>query len=463
MSSPQMQNLLLVDDDPDLLKLLSIRLRASGFRATTAASGEQALSMIAAERPDLVITDLRMAGLDGLALFHEIERRHTGLPVIILTAHGTIPDAVAATRQGVFGYLTKPYDANELLTQVRRALSLHGRVDLSGAGLATGATSSKADTAWRSEIVTRSPAMEDLLLRAERIAQGDASVLIQGESGTGKELLARALHRASRRAECPFVAINCGAIPEALLESELFGHKKGAFTGATADHPGLFVEAHSGTLLLDEIGDMPLALQVKLLRVLEAREIRAVGSTKTIPVDVRVISASHRDLNLAKSDGTFREDLYYRLNVVTLKLPALRERREDIPLLLSHFLRELSIRYQKNVNALSHDALEMMCAAAWPGNIRQLYNVAEQVVALSSGEIVSTKVVEQAMQMEMQRLDSFEEARRRFEYDYLTRLLKLTQGSVTHAAKLAKRNRTEFYKLLQRHGIEAAHFKSAGN
>lgn len=452
-----MQNLLLVDDDPDLLKLLSIRLKASGFRATTAVSGEQALSMIAAERPDLVITDLRMAGLDGLALFHEIERRHTGLPVIILTAHGTIPDAVAATRQGVFGYLTKPYDANELLAQVRRALSLHGSggSSVSGAGLA----SSKTDAAWRSEIVTRSPAMEDLLLRAERIAQGDASVLIQGESGTGKELLARALHRASRRAERPFVAINCGAIPEALLESELFGHKKGAFTGATTDHPGLFVEAHTGTLLLDEIGDMPLALQVKLLRVLEAREIRAVGSTKTIPVDVRVISASHRDLNQAKKDGAFREDLFYRLNVVTLKLPALRERREDIPLLLSHFLKELSRRYEKNVNALSHDALEIMCAAAWPGNIRQLYNVVEQVVALSSGEIVSTKIVEQAMQMEMQGLDSFEEARRRFEYDYLTRLLKLTQGSVTQAAKLAKRNRTEFYKLLQRHGIEATHFK----
>lgn len=454
-----MQNLLLVDDDPDLLKLLSIRLKASGFRATTAGSSEQALSMITAERPDLVITDLRMAGLDGMALFHEIERRHTGLPVIILTAHGTIPDAVAATRQGVFGYITKPYDANELLAQVRRALSLHGSagVTLSGAGVE--AVSSKTDAAWRSEIVTRSPAMEDLLMRAERIALGDASVLIQGESGTGKELLARALHRASRRAEGPFVAINCGAIPEALLESELFGHKKGAFTGATADHPGLFVEAHSGTLLLDEIGDMPLSLQVKLLRVLEAREIRAVGSTKTIPIDVRVISASHRDLNQAKKDGVFREDLFYRLNVVTLKLPALRERREDIPLLVSTFLKQLSKRYDKNVNALSHDALEMMRAATWPGNIRQLYNVVEQVVALSSGEIVSTKIVEQAMQMEMQGLDSFEEARRRFEYDYLTRLLKLTQGNVTQAAKLAKRNRTEFYKLLLRHSIEAAHFK----
>ncbi len=457
-----MQNLLLVDDDPDLLRLLSIRLKASGYHASTADSGEQALSMIAAERPDLVITDLRMAGLDGMALFHEIERRHTGLPVIILTAHGTIPDAVAATRQGVFGYITKPYDANELLTQVRRALSLHGRAEASASAAGAGVGTAKSDAAWRSEIITRSPAMEDLLLRAERIAQGDASVLIQGESGTGKELLSRALHRASRRADRPFVAINCGAIPEALLESELFGHKKGAFTGATADHPGLFFEAHSGTLLLDEIGDMPLALQVKLLRVLEAREIRAVGSTKTVPIDVRVISASHRDLNQAKASGAFREDLFYRLNVVTLKLPALRERREDIPLLLSHFLKELSRRYAKNVNALSHDALEMMSAAAWPGNIRQLYNVVEQVVALTSGEIVSTKVVEQAMQMELQGLESFEEARRRFEYDYLTRLLKLTQGNVTQAAKLAKRNRTEFYKLLQRHSIEAAHFKSSG-
>ena len=445
-------NLLLVDDDPDILKLLSIRLKASGYQVMTATSAEQALSMAAAERPDLVITDLRMAGLDGMALFHEIEHRHTGLPVIILTAHGTIPDAVAATRQGVFGYLTKPYDANELLAQVTRALSLHGGV----------VPSQKLDHSWREEIITKSPLMEDLLLRTERVAQGEASVLIQGESGTGKELLAHALHAASRRRDGPFVAINCGAIPEALLESELFGHKKGAFTGAVADHPGLFVEANDGSLLLDEIGDMPLALQVKLLRALEAREVRPVGSTKTVPIDVRVISASHRDLNQAKTEGTFREDLFYRLNVVTLKLPALRERREDIPLLLAYFLKRLSARYEKHVKAFSPDALEMLIAAPWPGNIRQLYNVAEQVVALCSGEIVPTKIVEQAMQLEMQRIDSFEDARRRFEYDYLTRLLKLTQGSVTQAAKLAKRNRTEFYKLLQRHGIEAAHFKSTG-
>ncbi len=446
-------NLLLVDDDPDLLRLLAIRLNASGYTVTTATSGTQALSMVAAERPDLVVTDLRMAGLDGMALFHEIERRHNGLPVIILTAHGTIPDAVAATRQGVFGYITKPYDGNELIAQIERALSLHGS--------ASGLRKAQYDeSSWRAEILTQSPLMEDLLSRAQRVAQGEASVLIQGESGTGKELLAQALHRASRRATGPFVAINCGAIPEPLLESELFGHKKGAFTGATTDHAGLFMAADSGSLFLDEIGDMPLALQVKLLRVLEAREVRAVGSIKTIPVDVRIISASHRDLQQAKAEGAFREDLYYRLNVVTLRLPPLRERREDIALLLSHFLKKLALRYDKKVNAFSPDALEIMIAAPWPGNIRQLFNVVEQAVALSTSDIVVPKVVEQAMQFGMQTLESFEESRRRFEYDYLTRLLKLTQGSVTQAAKIAKRNRTEFYKLLQRHGLEAAHFKA---
>jgi two-component system, NtrC family, response regulator GlrR len=455
ITPPRLQkgNLLLVDDDPDLLKLLAIRLKASGYTVATAASGQQALSMIAAERPDLVVTDLRMAGLDGMALFHEIERRHSGLPVIMLTAHGTIPDAVAATQQGVFGYITKPYDAHQLLQQIERALSLHGTASRTR-------DTQNAASAWRSDIITKSPLMEDLLLRAERVAQGEASVLIQGESGTGKEVLAQAIHRASRRSTKPFVAINCGAIPEALLESELFGHKKGSFTGATSDHAGLFMEANGGTLLLDEIGDMPLPLQVKLLRVLEAREIRPVGSTKTVSVDVRVISASHRDLVQAKADGTFREDLFYRLNVVTLRLPPLRERREDIPLLLNHFLKLLATRYDKNVNAFSPDALEMMIAAPWPGNIRQLYNVAEQAVALANTDIVAPKIVEQAMQLGMQTVDSFEDARKRFEYDYLTRILKLTQGNVTQAAKLARRNRTEFYKLLQRHGLEAAHFKA---
>ncbi|MBL8520532.1 MAG: sigma 54-interacting transcriptional regulator [Betaproteobacteria bacterium] len=445
--SPHTGNLVLVDDDPDLLKLLSIRLKSAGHRVNTATSAQQALSMLSAERPDLVVTDLKMAGLDGMDLFHEIERKHTGLPVIILTAHGSIPDAVAATREGVFGYLTKPYDPAELIAQIERALALHG------------SASQRTDQSWRAEIITKSPLMEDLLKRAERVALAEASILIQGESGTGKELLARAIHRASPRRDKPFVGLNCGAIPEALLESELFGHRKGAFTGATADHKGLFLEADTGTMLLDEIGDMPLALQVKLLRALENREIRPVGATKVIPIDVRIISASHRDLVKARAEGTFREDLYYRLNVVTLKLPPLRERREDIPLLIAHFLKSLSESYGKDVNALSPDAMDMLVAHPWPGNIRQLSNTLEQAVALSGGEIVSTRIVERAMQRELPVMESFEEARRRFEHDYLTRLLKLTNGNAAQAARIAKRNRTEFYRLLQRHGIEAGHFK----
>ncbi len=447
-------HLLLVDDDPDLLRLLAIRLSASGYKVATAASGQQALSMIAAERPDLVVTDLRMAGMDGMGLFAEIDQRYTGLPVIILTAHGTIPDAVSATQEGVFGYLTKPYDANDLLAKIDRALQLHG-----SHGAIKRASAPADVAAWRKSIITRSPSMEELLVRTERVAQSEASVLIQGESGTGKEVLARALHEASPRAGKPFVALNCGAIPEALLESELFGHKKGAFTGAVIDHLGLFLEADGGTLFLDEIGDMPLALQVKLLRALETREVRPVGSVKSIPVDVRIVSASHRDLVKARDEGEFREDLFYRLNVVTLKIPPLRERREDIPLLLMSFVKRLAARYAKRVTGFSPDALSMMLAAPWPGNIRQLLNVAEQAVALTTSEIVPVSVVEQAMQLGKDSLDGFEEARRQFEYDYLTRQLKLTQRSVTQAAKIAKRNRTEFYKLLQRHGLEAAHFK----
>ncbi len=446
--------LLLVDDDADLLKLLAIRLKANGYEVATASSGQQALSMIAGERPDLVITDLRMEGIDGMALFAQINERYTSLPVIMLTAHGTIPDAVAATKEGIFGYLTKPYDAADLVAQIDRALALHGTHGAIKRGNSTASIG-----AWRAAIITRSPSMDELLIRTERVAQGEASVLIQGESGTGKEVLARALHAASPRAAKPFVALNCGAIPENLLESELFGHRKGAFTGAIADHTGLFLEADGGTLFLDEIGDMPLSLQVKLLRALETREVRPVGSVKNIPVDVRIVSASHRDLVQARDAGEFREDLYYRLNVVTLKLPALRERHEDIPLLLTHFVKRLAARYAKHVTGFSPDALSMMLAAPWPGNIRQLLNVAEQAVALTTSDIVPVSVVEQAMQLGKDSLDGFEEARKEFEYGYLTRLLKLTQGSVTQAAKIAKRNRTEFYKLLQRHGLEAAHFK----
>ena len=445
-------DILLVDDDPDLLKLISLRLTSAGYRVRTADSGETALATIAVERPSTVITDLRMPGIDGLQLFEAVHRQHPALPVIILTAHGTIPDAVSATQRGVFGYLTKPFDSQDLLQKVAAALEASGG-EAAGSGTAAGQ--------WRASIITRSPRMEDLLRQAKLVADSDASVLIFGESGTGKELLARGIHQASRRSAKAFVAVNCGAIPADLLESELFGHARGAFTGAIQAHKGLFQAADGGTLFLDEIGDMPLPLQVKLLRVLQEGEVRPVGSTQAIPVDVRVISATHRDLDSQREQGHVREDLIYRLNVVSLKLPSLADRREDIPLLAAHILRKLAERYRKPAPSLAPDAMALLVAAPWPGNIRQLLNLLEQSVALATTQVIPATLVQAALKEDAAALVPFEEARKTFERDYLVRLLKITGGNVTQAAQLAKRNRTEFYKLLQRHRLEPGMFKEA--
>jgi two-component system response regulator GlrR len=442
-------DILLVDDDPDLLKLISLRLTSAGYRVRTAESGETALAAIAVRRPAAVVTDLRMPGIDGLQLFDAINRQHAGIPVLILTAHGTIPDAVSATQRGVFGYLTKPFDSQELLQKVASAIKLSGGDP----------GRSAAEEAWREGIITRSPLMEDLLRQAKLVADSDASILIHGESGTGKELLARAIHRASPRRDKPFVAVNCGAIPADLLESELFGHARGAFTGAVQAHKGLFQAADGGTLLLDEIGDMPMPLQVKLLRVLQEGEVRPVGSTQAIPIDVRVISATHRDLDAQKDSGQFREDLYYRLNVVSLRLPSLAERREDIPALAAHFLRRLAERYRKPAPTLAPDAMALLVAAPWPGNVRQLLNLLEQAMALTTTSVIPSSLVQNALKEDAAALIPFEEARKTFERDYLVRLLKITGGNVTQAAQLAKRNRTEFYKLLQRHRLEPSMFK----
>lgn len=441
--------ILLVDDDPDLLQLISLRLTATGYLVQTAESAEEALGQLAVRRPHLVITDLRMAGMDGMQLFERIHATQPTLPVIILTAHGSIPDAVAATQRGVFGFLPKPFEAKELLAQVAQAIRL-----------STGAQDAKANDAWRASIITCSRAMEEVLHQAQLVAASDASVLITGDSGTGKELLARAIHDASPRARGPFQAINCAAIPEHLLESELFGHTKGAFSGAISAHKGLFQAAAGGSLFLDEIGDMPLTLQPKLLRALQERVVRPVGSTENIPVDVRIISATHHDLDARMEEGALRQDLYYRLNVVGLRLPGLAERREDIPLLATHFLRQLAGRDKKPVRNFSPDAMETLVNAPWPGNVRQLLNVVEQSVALSTTEVVPQTLVQQALRDDAQRLVSLDEARRAFEHDYLVRLLKTTGGNVTQAARFAQRNRTEFYKLLQRHNLTPALFKS---
>ena len=436
--------LLLVDDDPGLLKLLGMRRVSEGYSVVTAESGPEALRVLGREKVDLVISDLRMDEMDGLQLFSEIQKGQPGMPVIILTAHGSIPDAVAATQQGVFSFLTKPVDKDALYKAIDEALEQR---------------SPATDEAWRQAIVTRSPLMLRLLEQAGMVAQSDVSVLINGQSGTGKEIVAQAIHNASPRHDKPFVAINCGALPEQLLESELFGHARGAFTGAVSNREGLFQAAEGGTLFLDEIGDMPVALQVKLLRVLQERKVRLLGSNRDIEINVRIISATHRDLPKAMARGEFREDLFYRLNVVNLKIPPLSERTEDIPLLANHLLRQSADRHKPFVRAFSSDAMKRLMAAKWPGNVRQLVNVIEQCVALTSSPVIGDALVEQALEGENTALPTFVEARNQFELNYLRKLLQITRGNVTHAARMAGRNRTEFYKLLSRHELDANDFK----
>jgi two-component system response regulator GlrR len=439
--------LLLVDDDPSLLRLMTLRLEGEGYQVISADCAETALTLLAKHSVDVVLSDLRMPGLDGMALFDEIAKRSPGLPVVLMTAHGSIPEAVAATQRGVFGFLTKPLNNVELRDILQKAVHQ---------------SHVPSKDSWRQAIVTRSKTMEQVLDQAYRVAQRDVSVLITGASGTGKELLANAIHQASPRARRAFVAINCGALPEHLLESELFGHAKGAFTGAVTEHNGLFREADGGTLFLDEIGDMPLPLQVKLLRALQERQIRPVGSAKSIPIDVRVISATHRDLKQAMQEQSFREDLYYRLNVVNLQLPTLRERAEDIPLLARHVLQQSAERHAVQVNRFSEDAMQALVTAQWPGNVRQLVNVVEQCVALTSNPVVSLALVSQALEQNRSFWPTLSEARDQFERQYLVRVLKMAEGNVTRAAELAGRNRTDLHKLLKKHELNAAQVSENG-
>jgi two-component system response regulator GlrR len=444
IASKRKARILVVDDDPGLLRLLTIRLRAESYDVEAVEGGPQALAAASRFRPDLVITDLRMEPMDGIALLKELQNRWPGLKVIMLTAHGTIPDAVQATQMGAFGFLTKPVDKQELLDQVQKALRI------SGFG--------SSDEDWRAEIVTRSSVMEEKLSQAHMVAGTDARVMITGESGTGKELLARAIHLASPRRAKEFVAVNCSAMAPELLESELFGHEKGAFTGAHRAHEGLFRAADGGTLMLDEIGDMPMPLQVKLLRVLQENVVRPVGSTAAIPVNVRVISATHRDLQALMQAGQFREDLYYRLNVVHIEMPALNRRREDIPLLVAHFLAKMA--KDSGVRKIyAPEAVELLATADWPGNIRQLQNVVRQNVALSQTPIIPVELVQQSLGGGQGKLPSFDEARDEFTRSYLSQILQITGGNVSQAARLAKRNRTDFYKLLGRHQLTPEEFK----
>ncbi len=438
--------LLVVDDEQDILSLLETLLKKEGYDVETATSGEEALAKMEVNIPDLVITDLFLDGMNGMQLMESIHSKTPLLPVIILSGQAQIRDAVKATHMGSAAFLTKPIDKDKLSEQVRYTLnvSAHGRKD---SGFAEG-------------IIYKSNIMAELVDLSMAVAATSVTVFISGETGTGKEIFAKAIHEGSERSAAPFIGVNCGAIPEQLLESELFGHEKGAFTGAATRHEGLFQAANGGTLFLDEIGDMPLSLQVKLLRVLQDMEVRPVGSTKTYPIDVRIISASHRDLDEMVNSGEFRADLYYRLKVVPLAMPKLSERREDIPLLAVHFLEQHAQANNKKKKHLSPESLDYLMAAEWPGNIRQLNNVIELCATLGKTETIALSLIKMGCQDRSKQMKTLKEAKLEFEKNYLIGILKMSAGHVTNAAKTAGRNRTEFYKLLNLHNIEPDKFRS---
>ncbi|MCP5137835.1 MAG: sigma 54-interacting transcriptional regulator [Gammaproteobacteria bacterium] len=437
--------ILLVDDDADLLALWTVWLESEGYHVDQATDGDGALTRLAMHAADLVITDLAMPGMDGMMLLDRLLANDPGLPVIMISGRAQIADALAATERGVASFLTKPVQQDALLESVSNVLRL-GRDHETAKDFAEG-------------IIYQSPLMARLLQQVRRVAAGTTTVMIFGETGSGKELLAGALHRASPRRDGPFVAINCAALPEQLLESELFGHKKGAFTGAMTANDGLFRAAHGGTLFLDEIGDMSSALQVRLLRVLQEGKVRPVGSAQEIPVDVRVVTATHQDLDALVEEGDFREDLYYRLNVIPLHLPALRERPEDILALAEHFLSEFATRTGEKKPRLSQEAAERMLQAGWPGNIRQLANVMERCAVLCNGAVIPLNLIDQALRKDSGQMPTLEDAVKDFERSYLVRLLRMTRGNITTAARIAGRNRTDFYNLLNRHQLEAAQFR----
>lgn len=438
--------ILVVDDDSDILLLLSKWLSNEGFNVVTAASGEEAVTKLDITQPNLVITDLFMGGISGMEVLTEVHKNNPLLPVIMLSGQAQIPDAVRATHLGSAAFLTKPVKQDELLDQVKHALRLDAQ--------------HREESPISKNIIYRSKEMAELIELAELVADSDVTVFISGATGTGKEILAKAIHDASARRDKPFIAVNCGAIPEQLLESELFGHEKGAFTGANIKHDGLFQAANGGTVFLDEIGDMPLSLQVKLLRVLQDLQVRPVGSTRSYPIDVRIISATHRDLEQAVKNGEFREDLYYRLNVVPVRMLPLAERREDIPLLAAHFLRNSTGKAKKKEKHFAPDALDYMMEATWPGNVRQLINVVELCTTLCKTETIPASLVQKALQDKPGEFQTLKDAKQEFERNYLIGVLRITNGHVANSARISGKNRTEFYKLLNQHDIDPAEFRN---
>lgn len=451
------RGILIVDDDKNLLELLSIRLNAAGYEPVACGDDASAIKAVQNCTPDLAIVDLQLENTDGISLMQMIQAECAGLPVIILTAHGSIESAVDAMKKGAFNYLTKPFDPKELLLQVERAIE--------NRKLTTEVKRLKELVGRQfefSNIIAKSSEMLKVLEKVACVAKTDSTICIQGESGTGKELIAKAIHIASSRKDKPFVAVNCAAIPEGLIESEMFGHERGSFTGAIKNSKGMFMQAHEGTIFLDEIGDMPLLIQAKLLRVLQERRFYSVGSEKAQDVDVRVIVATNKNLEDEVKRGTFREDLFYRIHVIPITLPPLRERRDDIPVLAQHFITKYTSQMNKNIKGLTRQAMQRLMLYEWPGNVRELENTIEYAVAMAEHEMISDNLVlsTKNISAESQQPQTLKQARDEFESAYLTRLLEFTGGNVSRAADHAGRYRADIYTLLKKHGINPEDFKN---
>ena len=458
------ETLLVVDDEPQILQAVSGILQDEGFEVLTALDGETALKMVVEGNPDLVLLDINLPGLDGLEVLSEVKKRRPWLPVIMISAYGSVENAVKATRLGAYDFIEKPPNADKIILSVRNGLEL--------ARLSEENRRLRQQSGQVKEIIGASSAIRRLREKLALVAPTNASVLITGENGTGKELVARALHALSRRAPHAFVEVNCAAIPEDLIESELFGHEKGAFTGASARHRGKFDLAHEGTLFLDEIGDMSLKTQAKILRILEEQRFERVGGGRPIQVDVRVVAATNKNLEEEIVRGTFREDLYHRINVLPLIVPPLRERREDIPLLAAHFLQELSREGDVPAKTFTAPALSALATLPWPGNVRELKNFVFRLAILSPGSVIDVadlslgasgpEAVEAATLEDGEaefidpflQVPSFREARALFEKQFLRRKLTECRGNVSLLAEKIGLERSHLYRKLKAYGLE---------
>ncbi len=455
MTTMSSKRILVVDDDSNFLKLIRMELELAGYEVVTASNEDEAIVIAREESLALSILDLKLVQRDGISLMEEVHSISPYMPIIILTAHGSIESAVEATKRGAFNYLNKPFDPQELLLLIERALE-HQRLTSEVRKL-EGFLKERYDF---KNVIARSEKTQRILDLVSRIARTDSTIYISGESGTGKEVIAKSIHLASERKDKSFVAINCAAIPETLLESELFGHEKGAFTDAKRRYGGLFVQSHQGTIFLDEIGDMSLSLQAKLLRVLQEKKFYPIGSERPVEVDVRVIVATNKDLEAEVRNGSFREDVFYRIHVVPIHLPPLRERKEDIPLLAEHALREISRRMKKEIKCISPMAMQKLMLYDWPGNVRELENTIEHAVAVTQHDVIGEEIILPSKDLPAEPLKPLKEAVEDFKRGYLVRLLEFNKGNVSKAAELAGKYRAEFYNLLKRYNLKANDFKN---